>query len=295
MRGMPGSLEEIMAKLNRPDQVKKLNPMQAQALLAKRDPGEVTLLDVRQDWEYEEFHLPGAKLLPLDQLADRLAEIPRDKPLLVYCRSGTRSAAAAALLAGQGFPDVSNILGGVMAWTQPTAAGPADAGMHVLTGRESREEILIAAYGMEQNLAGFYRQQAKAAEDPHLSETLAKLAGFEEKHKGLVYRLYKSLCPESIGPEEIAAKARGMAVEGGRDPGEVMASAGGLDNFPRVLELAMAFEAQALDLYLRCASQAQSDQSRDLLRTLAREEKRHLKVLGAKLKKPPLKEAQGVA
>ena len=55
-----------------------------------RDEG-VFVLDVRQPEEWDEIHIPGATLIPLDQLETRLSEVPQDQPVLVYCRSGNRS------------------------------------------------------------------------------------------------------------------------------------------------------------------------------------------------------------
>ena len=87
------------------------------------------VLDVRQPDEYEDGHVPGAVLVPLDQLEGRLDEIPRDQDLYVVCRSGGRSAAAVAALSGAGYR-ATNVAGGTMAWIEaghPTATGP-DAG-----------------------------------------------------------------------------------------------------------------------------------------------------------------------
>lgn len=75
--------------------------------LDTRDIDTYNLLDVRQDWEYEEFHLPGARLIPLPELADRMDEIPDHKPTLVYCAVGGRSASAARLINGQGVSGVN--------------------------------------------------------------------------------------------------------------------------------------------------------------------------------------------
>ncbi len=63
---------------------------------------DIVLLDVRQEWEYEERHLPGALWIPLSELPDRLDQVAHDKPVLVYCRSGGRSKAGAMLLEGAG-------------------------------------------------------------------------------------------------------------------------------------------------------------------------------------------------
>jgi rhodanese-related sulfurtransferase len=62
-----------------------------------------TFLDVRTEPEFEAHHLDGATLIPLDELHDRLAELPTDRPVVVYCRSGARSARAAAMLRAAGY------------------------------------------------------------------------------------------------------------------------------------------------------------------------------------------------
>jgi len=74
------------------------------------------LLDVRTPEEYAEGHIAGAKLIPVQVLAEHLKEVPRDKQVYVYCHSGTRSARASKLLAKNGFTNIENIEGGIVAW-----------------------------------------------------------------------------------------------------------------------------------------------------------------------------------
>lgn len=85
---------------------------------ALRDSGAAyTLLDVRRDDELAIAKYPEPFLhIEMSEIADRLDEIPRDKPLIVGCKSGGRSAKVAALLMESGFPDVSNLTGGITAW-----------------------------------------------------------------------------------------------------------------------------------------------------------------------------------
>ncbi len=78
--------------------------------------GEVLVLDVRNHSEYAEGHVPGALNIMYGQLPGHLAEIPRDRPLVVACAGGTRSLIAMSLLLGAGFEDVSNLSGGFDAW-----------------------------------------------------------------------------------------------------------------------------------------------------------------------------------
>lgn len=76
------------------------------------------VLDVREPWEYASGHLPGATLIPLGDLERRVGEIPRDRPVLAVCHSGSRSWTAAAFLIGAGYPDVTNVDGGTAAWIE---------------------------------------------------------------------------------------------------------------------------------------------------------------------------------
>ncbi|MDP9348026.1 MAG: rhodanese-like domain-containing protein [Gemmatimonadota bacterium] len=78
--------------------------------------GEVAVLDVRGRAEWEAGHLPGVENVPVGYLEDRLEEIPRDRPLVVHCQGGARSAIAASLLRSRGFEKVINLAGGYADW-----------------------------------------------------------------------------------------------------------------------------------------------------------------------------------
>ncbi len=77
---------------------------------------EVNVLDVRDQHEVDAAHLSGAQIIPLGVLANRIAEIPREKPLLIYCQTGNRSGIAASLLSADGMKNVINLAGGISAW-----------------------------------------------------------------------------------------------------------------------------------------------------------------------------------
>jgi adenylyltransferase/sulfurtransferase len=78
------------------------------------------VLDVREPWEWAVGNLApmGARLIPLGELGDRIGEIPRDRPIVVVCKSGHRSARAAELLARQGLSRVRNLEGGLADWVR---------------------------------------------------------------------------------------------------------------------------------------------------------------------------------
>lgn len=79
---------------------------------------DVVMIDVRQPEEYvgELGHIPGSKLVILSALPDNLSEIPKDKTVVFICRSGGRSAQAAAYALMQGYKEVYNMLGGMIQW-----------------------------------------------------------------------------------------------------------------------------------------------------------------------------------
>ena len=83
--------------------------------LARLHESGVVLVDVRRADEYEEFHVPGAQLIPLDEIVERVEEIPNDRRVYLICAVGSRSARAAEFLNGQGY-DTVNVVGGSNAW-----------------------------------------------------------------------------------------------------------------------------------------------------------------------------------
>lgn len=84
------------------------------AAIMNRD--DVVLIDVREQYEYDEAHIPDISLIPLGTVPDSLDQIPTDKTVIVTCRSGNRSGQATEFLRQQGFDNVHNMEGGIVAW-----------------------------------------------------------------------------------------------------------------------------------------------------------------------------------
>ncbi len=80
------------------------------------DRDDVVLIDVREQFEYDEVHIPNITLIPLETVPDSLDQIPTDKTVIVTCRSGNRSGQATEFLRQQGFDNVHNMEGGIVAW-----------------------------------------------------------------------------------------------------------------------------------------------------------------------------------
>jgi rhodanese-related sulfurtransferase len=103
-----------------PAQAVAVQPMSQETLLQHlaQHPDHLVLLDVRTPQEFAEGHIAGAVNVPYDLLATRLAEVPKNKDVVLYCRSGRRAGIAAEVLAANGYTRLSHLEGDMIAWTE---------------------------------------------------------------------------------------------------------------------------------------------------------------------------------
>ncbi|HRW07774.1 MAG TPA: rhodanese-like domain-containing protein [Caldilineaceae bacterium] len=87
-----------------------------ETVAAIKERADVFVIDVREQWEYDEAHIPGVNLLPMNTIPSRLSEIPTDKTVVLTCRSGNRSGQVFQYLKQQGFTNIHNMQGGIVAW-----------------------------------------------------------------------------------------------------------------------------------------------------------------------------------
>lgn len=108
--------------------------MTAQELADQLRRDAVAVVDVRARGEWEAGHVPNVLHIPLGALTDRLTDVPRDKPVVVHCQAGGRSAIAASVLRAHGVPHVINLAGGFAAWqaaAQPVERSAGNAAVAV--------------------------------------------------------------------------------------------------------------------------------------------------------------------
>jgi len=98
----------------------RLISVQEGATIQADPPGDLVVLDVRTQEEFDDGHLANAVMLDFyrDDFRERLSELDRDVPYLLYCRSGNRSGQAFELMNELGFTDVADIDGGILAWQE---------------------------------------------------------------------------------------------------------------------------------------------------------------------------------
>jgi len=250
------------------------------AFMADAEPGTYHLIDVRRPKEYERGHLPGARLLPLGELADRSGELDRAKPVVTYCAAGVRSRAAAAVLIRAGFQNVHSLSGGVNAWGGHVAKGTPEAGMTILPPSLEPEQALAVLWTLEEGSRSFYAEMADALGGLHGTETFRELAESEEAHKDLLLDIYRDVMgrpadddfPESALQERIDEPV----MEGGLRVSKALEWTR-YQSLQEALELSMAIEVNAYDLHLRMARAAKDEGARAAFRLLATAEKDHLR------------------
>jgi rhodanese-related sulfurtransferase len=122
--------------MNRPMAIPALDPLYAD--IRRRDPARPGLiLDVRELDEFRQARVEGSLFVPMSQIQVRLADIPRDRPLMVMCATGSRSSSVTSFLLQQGYEDVGNLAGGIDGWQRmglPVKHGPIEDGEGQLPG-----------------------------------------------------------------------------------------------------------------------------------------------------------------
>lgn len=161
------------------------------------------------------------------------------------------------------------------------AAGPGETGMMLLKGDEAPQDVIRLAYGLEEGLRKFYSASAGLALEPDVAAMLAKLAKIETRHKHKLFDFYLTFDAAAQDMQAFEAGIKSELMEGGFDPAALLEQKEGtLKTVSEVLNLAMMFEAQAMDLYLRYAEKSGIQASKDIFFKIADEEKSHLKSLG---------------
>jgi rubrerythrin len=186
------------------------------------------------------------------------------------------------MLAGKGFDNVINVAGGIKAWDSNVAVGSEELGLELLTGMESIEETLVAAYSLEAGLRDFYLSMIAKVGKDDVKNLFQKLSEIELKHQDRIFDEYLQVAENPVSREAFDNDLVVKAVEGGLTTDEYMQLyhpdlASAVD----IISLAMSIEAQALDLYTRAADRSEDLRSRDALKKIAEEERVHLQQLGA--------------
>ncbi len=248
-----------------PSKVNRISPEEARRLLEQYP--DILLIDVRQSDEYEKGHIPGAVLIPLPELPDKLSELRSDQSIVTYCRLGRRSLAAAQLIADELGIEVFTIDGGIMAWDGLVAKGDIEEGLKLLEGLKEPEEFVNLAYCLEEGSRDFYLR----VYDFYKEEVFKTLATVEEVHKNRISDAWPHIRIDQRFKDRMESGLLISAVMENILSGNMQ--------FQDVLEYSMQIEINSLDLYMRIVKLV-IDPAIDIFRGIITEEKAHLRMLG---------------
>jgi sulfur-carrier protein adenylyltransferase/sulfurtransferase len=177
--------------------------------------------------------------------------------------------------------DATSMNGGIDAWHGLVSKATVGQGMYLIEGDETVEEVMALAYGLEEGARRFYQELAEQSDVPEARRLFETLRDDEIRHEDQLWERYRAL-PGKLGErrtfeENIVPRA----LEGGLTTDQLLAAhPGAARESAESLDLAMAMETDALDLYLRMAAAFDDAEVQSVFFDLAEEERGHLKRLG---------------
>jgi len=261
--------------------IPSITPSEVKSLIEGNTSDGYTLLDVRQPMEYQQGRLPGSVLIPLGELHARVGELEPKKTVVVYCRSGSRSASATSALMSMGFDDVRNMEGGIIRYNGLIASGPPESAAACFSATMSALELVATAWILEDGTIRFIETLCERILNNHEPALFDRILEAKRAHQTTLADLADELKETS---EAIDFPAGVVEL-----PGEaVMVGCIKVDEAVRwaedkrmkdLLELMMTLSANAFDFYLRLGHAAQGEQERRVFEMLAKEEQQHLQRL----------------
>ena len=258
--------------------VPSITPDEVKTLIESQPTDDYCLLDVRQPMEYQQGRLPGAVLIPLGELHARVGELDPQKKVVVYCRSGSRSASATSMLMSAGFDDVLNMQGGIIRYNGLVASGPPESAAACFSPSMSALELAATAWIMEQGTIEFIDALCQKVLNNHEPALFDRILEAKRAHQSTLGELADELKEDT---EELEFPAG--VVELPAEPVMVgcikvsQAIAWAEDKTMKdLLELMMTLSANAFDFYLRLGRATDLEQERRVFELLANEEQQHL-------------------
>lgn len=261
--------------------IPSITPAEVKALIETKPTEEYCLLDVRQPMEYQQGRLPGSLLIPLGELHARITELDPNKTVVVYCRSGNRSASATSMLMSMGFEQALNMEGGIIRYNGLVASGPPESAAACFSPSMTAMELAATAWVMEDGTIQFIEALCRNILNNHEPALFNRILEAKQAHQSTLVKLADELKDAS---EELDFPAG--VVEMPAEP--VMVGCIKISDALRwaedkqmqdLLELMMTLSANAFDFYLRLQRATQLEPERRVFEMLAKEEQQHLQRL----------------
>jgi rhodanese-related sulfurtransferase/rubrerythrin len=279
--------ESVMKINSAIDEIKTLSPDEVKAILDEDKKGEFLLIDVRQPVEYEEGHLPGSVLIPLDELESRRDELYRElysgRKTIIYCRSGKRSMAAAIALCDLGLKNLYILEGGLNNWRFKILKGKPEKKPRLVGKTADINDVLVIAIKMEKMSYDFYIAARDKAKSEAARTMFQQLADVELSHMRRLFLRLTGEIPGSAGLSHIDNYLQQYNRESKKVDTEVSYALMQFDEVVKsevdVLDSAIEKEYMANDFYKRAASVVDDEEVRALLHGLSHDERGHAATL----------------
>ncbi len=260
--------------------IHEINPEELRRYINNHNETDYLLVDVRQPGEYEEGHIPGARLLPLPELVRKMDTLPQGLDLVFYCHSGARSMAASVIAEEEfGTTGIYNLNGGILSWDGAVAENPPQ--VRIFDKQAAPEELYMTAMNLERGAMNFYMTVDMRYGGETWSDVFGRLAEAEIGHALAVYRLWRKGRAGVDDFDTVFTGLSGNVLEGGMTLAEALdkAAAAGGRTCVHLMELALHIEYSAFDLYRAMADQAESPEAREAFLKIAQAEKSHMNIL----------------
>ena len=267
--------------------VKSILPHEVRTIIKEKSASDYRLLDVRQPSEYEQGHIPGAKLIPLAELQSNMNAVQSNRMTIVYCRSGNRSRSAVGMLNGAGIDDVYNMEGGILAYNGLVAAGPPEAGIFCFPENMSPEQLIAMAWYIEDGSKSYFDTIKEMSQSSDVNDILTSLAEHKIAHKKTLGKLYEKISGEAVKddfPTYVLKKPPQVVMSGCVSVPDAVNWSKDKDA-SEILDLLMALEANTFDLYLKLGREVKSERAKSVFMGLSEEEARHLEKLASVFEK----------
>ncbi len=261
--------------------IKDLTAEELRQFIQDRHENEYALIDVRQPGEYEQGHIPGARLVPLPELVQTMESLPSDKQLVFYCHSGARSMAAASMVEeeGMGAGDLINLNGGILSWDGAMAEDYPQ--VQLFNRQAAPSDMLLTAINLEKGALNFYTRVHARHSDQPWANVFDDLAKAEMGHAKTVYRLWRQIENDGDDFDTLFEGLPGEVLEGGMTLETALEKMNRL-KAPiclRLIELALKIEYAAFDLYHTMADRVTASDAQEAFITIAQAEKTHMQFL----------------
>jgi rubrerythrin/rhodanese-related sulfurtransferase len=245
------------------------------------------LIDVRQESEYEQGHMPGAKLMPLAEVETRLFSLPAEQDLIFYCHNGGRSQWAASLVAEGEVcqKNVYHLMGGLLARNGRILPGYPK--VQIFDRNLELEQLLTAAMDLEKGAWRFYQYALDRIAEDLIHQTFEQISIAEKGHAKLIYRFYQKFKSNPPPFDILYDSLKGEVLEGGQSFHEACRKLEQVatDSCSEIIDLALAIEFAAFDLYRVMAENTDHSEARETFLAIAQAEKGHMRALARSIEK----------